>query len=83
MIKKLRIKFIAITMAAVVVVLAVIMTVVNVVNFANVERDADALVDVIAENGGKMPLVQGEVAHPPAPKGREKRSSLRRTRRGE
>lgn len=69
MIKKLRVKFIAITMVAVVVVLAVIMTVVNVVNFANVERDADALVDVIAENGGKMPLAQGEVAPPARPEG--------------
>lgn len=97
MLKKLRIKFIAITMVSVVVVLTAIMVVVNVVNIANVNKDADALLDMLAENGGKMPSPpegdegktppegkpeSGEVTPPARPEGEKKEDPFGMGKRG-
>ncbi|MBO4535161.1 MAG: HAMP domain-containing histidine kinase, partial [Clostridia bacterium] len=52
MIRKLRIRFVAVAMAAVFAVLFVIMLVVNLVNYTNVGKDADNLTSLIAQRAG-------------------------------
>ena len=54
----LRIKFIAMSMAAVVVVLTGIMVTINIVNYANVCQRADSRLGILAANGGAFPRVQ-------------------------
>lgn len=54
MIKKLRTRFIIITMISVVIVLSVIMTTINVMNYLNAKNDADRLLLEISENGGEF-----------------------------
>ena len=55
MLKKLRIKFIIITMLTVIVTLAAIMTTVNTVNYFSVVKSADKVVDFLCQNNGKFP----------------------------
>lgn len=55
MIKKLRRKFIAISVLSVFLVLAVIMTAINILNYSRVVRDSDAVLIVLAENDGQFP----------------------------
>lgn len=54
MIKKLRRKFILVTMLSVFCVLAVIMTAINAVNYGKVASYADSVLDVLYEGGGKF-----------------------------
>jgi len=54
MIKKLRIRFILITMISVVVVLFIIMTAINAMNYVNVNRYTDKVLTEISENDGRF-----------------------------
>ncbi len=55
MIKTLQRKFIAIAMCSVVFVLAVIIGSINIINYANINRTADARLEILAQNGGVFP----------------------------
>ena len=55
MIKKLRRKFIMITMISVVVVLSIIMILINVMNYKKVTEDVDTVLTMLVENNGKFP----------------------------
>jgi two-component system sensor histidine kinase CiaH len=55
MIRKLRIKFIALAMLSVLIVLAVILGTINVLNYREVVRDADSILEMLEENGGAFP----------------------------
>ena len=55
MFKRLRRRFIALTMASLLAVLLVILGGINLVNYRNVLRQADAVLDVLAENNGTFP----------------------------
>ena len=67
MTKKLRIRFILIAMASVVVVLGIITTAINVSNYATVTADADAILDELDRNGGRFALPDGNVFPENAP----------------
>ena len=56
MIKKLKRKFIIVTMISVSLVLAMIMSAVNVVNRSKISSYADSVLNVLYENGGSFPL---------------------------
>ena len=60
MIKKLRFKFILLSMAAVFLVLSLIIAGINVVNYRGVVREADALLDILSENRGSFPRGPGD-----------------------
>ncbi|MBR3053934.1 MAG: HAMP domain-containing histidine kinase [Firmicutes bacterium] len=55
MIKRLRRRVIAITMLAVFVVLFVLMGVANLANYHLKDKNADELLEILAENGGRFP----------------------------
>lgn len=55
MIKKLRIKLIAVSMASLFIVLAVIVTALNIFNYHNITKDSDSILNVLAENNGSFP----------------------------
>lgn len=55
MLSRLRKQFILIAMGSVLLVLAVLMGVINAANFMSVSNGADALLDLLAENGGSFP----------------------------
>ncbi|MCM1185655.1 MAG: HAMP domain-containing histidine kinase [Lachnoclostridium sp.] len=66
MIKTLRRKFIAISMCSMAVVLFLLIGGINLVNYHNVNRTADARLDILTENGGyfpKKPLRTPEAFH--------------------
>lgn len=52
MIRKLRFKFILLSMGAFLVVLAVIITGINIVNYNGVRQEADMLLDILSKNKG-------------------------------
>lgn len=52
MIKKLRLKFIIIAMCSVFAVLAIIIGTINIVNYTNVEKNANHLVNLLKDGGG-------------------------------
>lgn len=54
MIKKLRRNFIIVTMLSVIAVLAVIVSVMNIVNYISSDSEADALLALLADNGGSF-----------------------------
>lgn len=69
MIKKLRQKFILITMCSIVLVLGGIIGIINAANFYSINQNAEQRLDILAENGGKFPkkenpqrkiLIEGE-----------------------
>ena len=60
MIRKLRFKFILLSMAAVFLVLSLIIAGINVVNYRGVIREADALLDILSENRGSFPRGPGD-----------------------
>lgn len=62
MIRKLRIKFIALAMLSLLVVLVVLMGSVNLLNFRGVVQDADEVLSLLSENGGSFPdmLLRGK-----------------------
>lgn len=55
MIKKLRFKFIAISMLAVFLVLLVIMGAINIMNYRRIVRDSESVLCLLAENNGEIP----------------------------
>lgn len=55
MIKRLRKKFITVTMCSVVAVLVLLITAINIISFVNVNSEADAKISAIALNGGVFP----------------------------
>ena len=55
MFKRLRIRFIALSMASLLLVLLVILGAVNLMSYRGVVRDADQILDLLAENGGAFP----------------------------
>lgn len=57
MIRRIRRKFIGITMISVVLVLAVLMGFLNFLNFKQVDQEADELLAFLVENGGMFPEV--------------------------
>ena len=63
MIKKLRHKFIAISVLSVFLVLVVIMSAINILNYSRVVRDSDAVLNVLAENNGQFPKREGGFKH--------------------
>ena len=56
MIKKLRKKFIAISLLSTFIVLPVIISGIHIMNYHRIENDADRMLSLIAENEGKMPF---------------------------
>ncbi len=59
MIKKLRIRLIAVSMASLFVVLAVIVTALNIFNYHKIVRDSDSILTVLVKNDGKFPKTTG------------------------
>ena len=55
MIKKLQKKMIAVSMLAITIVLAVIIGAINIANYSSVQNNANRLMAILADNGGKMP----------------------------
>lgn len=55
MIERLRKRFIGLAMVAFIAVLAIVMGVVNGLNYREMDQDADALLDILTENGGGFP----------------------------
>lgn len=55
MIKKLRIRFILLTVCSLSVVLILLIGSINVVNYLGIVEDADNILEVLAENGGMFP----------------------------
>ena len=55
MIKKIRIRFVAVAMAALFVLLAVIVTGMNIINYNAVVQDADGKLEVLSSNQGRFP----------------------------
>ena len=55
MIKKLRFKFIAISMLSVFLVLLVIMGAINIMNYRHIVRDSESVLCLLAENNGEIP----------------------------
>ena len=55
MIKKLRIKLIAVAMLAIFIVLGTIVTVINIVNYTKAVSDADTIISELEQNDGKFP----------------------------
>ena len=55
MIKKLRVKFVAVAMLAMVLVLAALLTAINARSYAQVVGKADKTLAILAENDGKFP----------------------------
>lgn len=60
MIRKLRVKFIALSMAALFVLLAVILTGMNAMNYKTVIQDADTTLRLIAGSGGEVHDYEGD-----------------------
>ncbi len=57
MFRKLRVKFILISMLSVVLVLGVIMTAINVINYRETLRNADNILSLLAQNQGQFPIM--------------------------
>ena len=55
MIQKIRIRFVAVAMAALFVLLAVIVTGMNIINYNAVVQDADGKLEVLSSNQGRFP----------------------------
>ncbi len=69
MIPRLRRRFVAAAMLAVVIVLGLIMAAVNAVNYLDLCRSTGARLDVLVENGGSFPRVESGTPAGKAPRG--------------
>lgn len=73
MIRKLRVKFIAMSMLSLLVVLLAIMGSVNLVNYQGIVEDADQVLDILVDNNGSFPRQenqkQGDGSAPPSDSG--------------
>ena len=72
MFKRLRVRFIALSMASLLLVLGVILGAANWISYRHVVQEADKVLDILAENGGAFPHPEG---------GRGSRAFSRRGRR--
>ena len=59
MFKRLRVRFIALSMASLLLVLGVILGAVNLISYRHVVQEADGILDILAENGGSFPKPDG------------------------
>ncbi len=57
MIRRLRRQFILVAMLSILAVLMVIIGVLNAANYISMNRKADTMLDLLAENGGMFPAV--------------------------
>lgn len=57
MIKKLKFKFIILTMSSLLILLAVIVTGVNIMNYNSLKEDADSVLSIISKGDGKFPNI--------------------------
>ena len=71
MIKKLKIKFIAVAMASIAALLIVILATINIVNFTMVTEDADKLLDMMTNASGDFPVLPTSGGFPAPPEGEE------------
>ena len=55
MIRKLKIKFVALAMASLFVLLTVIVGGMNLINYFSVTREADAILSILSQNNGSFP----------------------------
>lgn len=55
MIKKLKLKFLALSMSALFILLSVIVSGMNIINYASVLKEADSVLSVISQNKGTLP----------------------------
>ena len=55
MIQKIKVRFIAVAMAALFVLLAVIVTGMNMINYNSIVRDADVKLEMLSQNKGRFP----------------------------
>ena len=55
MIRKLRIKFIAISMTSTIIVLFLILGSINLLNYREMSHNADTILDFLKENDGELP----------------------------
>lgn len=62
MIKKLRKKFIIVTMCSVLAVLILIVGIINIVNYSNVVKNADHIVTLLKEGGGSFGIGDGNMS---------------------
>ena len=59
MIKKLRIKLIAAAMLSLLIVLSVIIGIAGIINYNNIIKEADDILEILAENDGRFPKFFG------------------------
>lgn len=65
MIRKLQMRFIALSMSALLLVLAIIILGMNLVNYHDVVREADTLLTILSENDGRFPPEMDNKEHFP------------------
>ena len=58
MFNRIRIKFIALSMAALFVILFVIIAGMNMVNYRNIIEEADSTLTMMSENNGSFPIFE-------------------------
>ena len=56
MIRKLRVKFILVSMFSMLLVLSVILGIVNVLNYEEIVRDADGVLALLNDHAGELPV---------------------------
>lgn len=61
MIRKMQWKFVLVSMSAFFIVLAVMISAINLVNYSQVVREADELLEILAENHGNFPVGPGNM----------------------
>ena len=59
MFKRLRVRFIALSMASLLLVLGVILGAANLISYRHVVQNADEILDILAANGGTFPKPEG------------------------
>lgn len=64
MIKKLRMKLIALSMCSLLLVLVLILGSIHVVSYLGIVEDADAVLAILAENGGRFPKTNNHKKNP-------------------
>lgn len=67
MIRKMQRKFVLVSMGAFLLVLAVIISAINIVNYTEVVREADELLELLSENKGRFPQMHGGINLPMLP----------------
>lgn len=67
MIRKMQKKFVLVSMGAFLLVLAVIISAIHIVNYTEVVREADELLEFLSENKGRFPQIHGGMNPPMLP----------------